>query len=329
MEINPKHGTQQNTRNPASKKMIPVVMSMSLVATSLLAGGLNVSAKEIANGNVQVDQSIQSSLKHSNEISTDIKSLFGSFKKGETVLELETSTNVGASADLNETVDNSVENGITLKANLSDDEPLKSEVEVGLKKNVAKRLGANAKDFTGENVNKDLQENRVPPSPLIKPYFSFIDYYKLYFSMFLNKQPDISNTIQVNTAGDYKLKNENRVTTEKDRPESIHNVDSGKDQVKPEMQEEAKHITKTESVVTGEATTKGGQQGELKDEVSATGNDTKIEKPSPPPTESKSPEEIGDTEYKPMTNLNAQLWLNSDLQLTSLHLSTNSKITIR
>lgn len=320
MEINPKHGTQQNTRNPASKKMIPVVMSMSLVATSLLAGGLNVSAKEIANGNVQVDQSIQSSLKHSNEISTDIKSLFGSFKKGETVLELETSTNVGASADLNETVDNSVENGITHKANLSDDVPSKSEVEVELKKNVAKKLGANA------NVNKDLQENRVPPSPLIKPYFSFIDYYKLYFSMFLNKQPDISNTIQVNTAGDYKLKNENKVTTEKDRPESIHNVDSGKDQVK---QEEAKHITKTESVVTGEATTKGGQQGELKDEVSATGNDTKIEKPSPPPTESKSPEEIGDTEYKPMTNLNAQLWLNSDLQLTSLHLSTNSKVTIR
>lgn len=321
MEINPKHGTQQNTRNPASKKMIPVVMSISLVATSLLAGGLNVSANEIANGNVQVDQSIQSSLKHSNEISTDIKSLFSPFKKGETVLELETSTNVGASADLNGTVDNSVENGITLKANLSDDDSLKSEIKVEQKKNVAKRLGANAKDFTGENVIKDLQENRVVP--LIKPYFSYIDYYKLFFSMFLNKQSDISNTIQVNTAGDYKLKNENRVTTEKDRPESIQNVVSGKDQVKPEMQAEVKHITNTE------ATTKGGQQGELKGEVSATGNDTKIEKPSPPPTESKSPEEIGDTEYKPMTNLNAQLWLNSDLQLTSLHLSTNSKVTIR
>ncbi|MCT8136724.1 hypothetical protein H1D32_02530 [Anaerobacillus sp. CMMVII] len=64
MNINPKHGTEKNTRTPIVKKMLPALLSTTLIVGSLVAGGYSASANGLPLGKTDVTQSLESSMKH-------------------------------------------------------------------------------------------------------------------------------------------------------------------------------------------------------------------------------------------------------------------------
>ena len=81
MNINSKQGTKQNNQKSNSKIIIPAVMSMSLLATSFLAGGVSAS-EGINDKNTQLNHSIESSVNHGYKVSTAARGLPGSAGKG-------------------------------------------------------------------------------------------------------------------------------------------------------------------------------------------------------------------------------------------------------
>ncbi|RXJ00247.1 hypothetical protein DS745_11985 [Anaerobacillus alkaliphilus] len=290
MKHNPKQGMQQNTRKPVSKKLIPVLLSASLLTPSILAGGITTSAKELVSGKLLMDHSIQSSLTHNNQLH------LSSLKK-DMSLSNDVNANVEVTAD------------VEVNANLTDDsKEAKSRVNVEAKPQVtvtnaaATKLNTNKEGSTGEVFIKELEDNWLPT--LFKPYYSFRDSYKVYLHFFLTSQAEVA------------AENLQAATKVEAKTEFSKGNSSSKKDVEPAA-------TNTESSVT---TSKGSVKSDTEVKVEGKQPQTEASKPTKPEPKIELTD-IGDTEYRPL-NVDAKLWLNSELQLGNLKFNTEGNVSL-